>query len=99
MSQQRLADAAGVSFQQVQKYEAGTDRLSVSRLCQFATVLEFAPSAFLDGFAPGVGPRDLFDDQLATTEGADLMRAFRAIRSVKLRRRAVSVVEALGDEA
>lgn len=49
MSQDKLAKKDGVTFQQVQKYEKGHNRLSVSRLVHFATILETPPTWFLEG--------------------------------------------------
>lgn len=49
MSQEALGDALGISFQQVQKYEKGMNRISASRLVQIAAVLQLAPATFLAG--------------------------------------------------
>jgi transcriptional regulator with XRE-family HTH domain len=49
MTQETLADAVGVTFQQIQKYEKGRNRISVSRLSQFSQVLEIAVAEFYDG--------------------------------------------------
>lgn len=49
MSQEALGDALGISFQQVQKYEKGANRISASRLVQIASVLKLAPATFLAG--------------------------------------------------
>lgn len=50
ITQENLAEAAGITFQQVQKYEKGRNRLSASRLYQFARVLDVPVSYFFDGF-------------------------------------------------
>jgi len=48
MSQTALGDAVGLTFQQIQKYEKGANRISISRLCQFAEILQFSPVQFFD---------------------------------------------------
>ncbi len=50
MSQSELGDAIGISFQQVQKYERGTNRISASKLWDFSKALDVAPAYFFDGF-------------------------------------------------
>lgn len=99
MSQTALGDALGVTFQQVQKYELGTNRVGASRLQQVATALQVPISFFFDG-APGVssgaakGPSPDFAVQfLATTEGVALVRAFSRVKDRKLRRKIVKLIE------
>ena len=48
MSQTALGDAVGLTFQQIQKYEKGSNRISISRLCQFAEILDFSPVQFFE---------------------------------------------------
>jgi transcriptional regulator with XRE-family HTH domain len=84
MSQEKLADAIGLTFQQVQKYEKGTNRMGSSRLQQIADVLRVPVTFFFEG-APGhhkvkgggSSPADLFEF-LATSDGLVLSRAFRS---------------------
>ncbi len=104
MSQSRLGTMLGVTFQQIQKYEKGSNRISASRLKQAAEVLETSIDFFLEG-APAqpvvnVGfaerPSQSFDVAfLATSEGFQLNRAFTRIRDQKVRRRIVELVVAL----
>ena len=49
LSQEKLGDAVALTFQQIQKYEKGTNRMSVSRLAQFAALLQVEPAYFFDG--------------------------------------------------
>jgi transcriptional regulator with XRE-family HTH domain len=59
LSQEKLADGLGLTFQQVQKYEKGKNRIGASRLTQIATVLQTTPSFFFDGMGvPGVPVAD-----------------------------------------
>jgi transcriptional regulator with XRE-family HTH domain len=66
MSQEKLADAVGVSFQQIQKYEKSRNRISVSRLWQFSNILEIGVDDFYDGIKGAVrnDPLKLAPDQL-----------------------------------
>lgn len=103
MSQERLAELLGVTFQQVQKYEKGVNRIAASRLFDIAASLEMPAARFFEGLtsrASGVAEsrQDFADDALATPEGAQLMALFSAIKSPKVRRRVVELVKALVDE-
>jgi transcriptional regulator with XRE-family HTH domain len=104
MSQSRLGALLGVTFQQVQKYEKGSNRISASRLKLAAEMLETSVDFFLEG-APaqpvaGGGfaearPQPFDMSFLATTEGFQLNRAFIRIRDAKVRRRIVDLVVSL----
>jgi transcriptional regulator with XRE-family HTH domain len=104
MSQERLAELLGVTFQQVQKYEKGVNRIAASRLFDIAGALEMPVARFFEGIAgkgaAGVaeGSRDYIDDALATPEGQQLMSLFASVRSQKVRRRVVELVKAITDE-
>ena len=102
MSQEKLGEALGLTFQQVQKYEKGTNRVGASRLQQISEILQ-VPVSFLfdggpsgsvnaDGFNEGTSPTYV-SDFLATTEGLALTRAFTRIADSKLRRSIVELVE------
>ncbi|GGC93159.1 putative HTH-type transcriptional regulator [Chelatococcus reniformis] len=105
MSQEKLGDALGVTFQQVQKYEKGTNRIGASRLHQMSVVLGVPVSFFYEGAAPqSTGTENGFAeapgaeyvvDFLSTSEGLQLNRAFVRIADPKVRRRIVALVEAL----
>ena len=104
MSQEKLGDALGLTFQQVQKYEKGTNRIGASRLQQISHILqvpvsfffEGAPSVALAARADGMGeaPSPAYvSDFLATSDGLALTKAFTRISDSKLRRRIVDLVE------
>jgi len=91
MSQERLAGKIGVSFQQIQKYEKGVNRIGASRMVQIANVLEVAPAFFYEG-APTLGGKKAADADLAndpvlvtaffsTPHAAELAKAFCSIAS------------------
>jgi transcriptional regulator with XRE-family HTH domain len=104
MSQEKLGDALGLTFQQVQKYEKGTNRIGASRLQQIATVLSVPVSFFFEG-APipdgsGGGLSEpaspaYVSDFLATSDGLALTKAFMKVKDAKVRRRIVDLVEAM----
>lgn len=105
MSQERLAELLGVTFQQVQKYEKGVNRIAASRLHDIAAALDLAPARFFEGLTAGrsagvaESSQDFVDDVLATPEGAQLMQLFASIKNIKVRRRVIELVKALADEA
>ncbi|MEP7031386.1 MAG: helix-turn-helix transcriptional regulator, partial [Pseudolabrys sp.] len=99
MSQTKLADAFDLTFQQVQKYEKGTNRISASRLQQIANTLQ-VPVTFFFEDAPGQRKADgsapspaYVSEFLATSSGIALTRAFTRLSSAKLRRSIVNLVE------
>ena len=102
MSQEKLGEALGLTFQQVQKYEKGTNRVGASRLQQISEILQVpvsflfdgspSGSAGVEGFSEGSSPAYV-SDFLATSEGLTLTRAFTRITDAKLRRSIVELVE------
>lgn len=100
MSQERLADLLGVTFQQVQKYERGVNRIAASRLYDIAKALETPIGRFFDnmGRAPRASEADDLTDALSTPGAGDLLRAYAAIRSPRLRRRVMDLVRAMDED-
>lgn len=94
ISQEKLGDGLNLTFQQVQKYEKGTNRIGSSRLVQIANVLRVHPTFF---FADD-GHSEIADDFLTTHDGVRLARAFHTIKSIELKRKIVALVEHLGGE-
>jgi transcriptional regulator with XRE-family HTH domain len=102
MSQEKLGDALGLTFQQVQKYEKGSNRIGASRLQQISLILQVPVSFFFEGAPSPPGTNEGFGeaaspayvtDFLATTDGLALAKAFMRIPNAKLRRRVVDLVE------
>jgi transcriptional regulator with XRE-family HTH domain len=105
MSQEKLAELLGVTFQQVQKYEKGVNRIAASRLYDICSALDVPIARFFENIGSGrtasgvaEGRREFVDDALATPEGAQLMALFASIKSVKVRRRVVELVRALTED-
>ena len=106
MSQEKLGEQLGITFQQIQKYEKGTNRIGASRLQNIAAVLSVPVGFFFDG-APGPGEAGAADsksgsyvvDFLSSSEGLQLNRAFVRISDPRVRRRIVDLVRALAGDA
>ncbi|HUF86680.1 MAG TPA: helix-turn-helix transcriptional regulator [Thermohalobaculum sp.] len=99
MTQQQLAERVGIKFQQIQKYETGTNRVSASRLWDIAAVLEVPVSFFfggLDGQAPDTG--EARGDILTDKEALELVRAYYSIPEAQ-RRRLFDLARVLSDAA
>jgi len=109
MSQEKLGEALALTFQQVQKYEKGTNRIGASRLQQISRILGVPVEYFFEG-APQANDRvasngfgEVSDttyvaDFLATNEGVQLNKAFVRIKDPKLRRKVVELVSAMAGE-
>ena len=100
MSQEKLGDALGLTFQQVQKYEKGTNRIGASRLEQISQILQVPVAFFFEGALIGSAlSMAQIDDFVSDSDGLRLMRAFMQIDNATLRRRiAMLVQEIAGDD-
>ncbi|AXS39003.1 helix-turn-helix transcriptional regulator [Breoghania sp. L-A4] len=107
MSQEKLGEHLGITFQQIQKYEKGTNRIGASRLHHISTVLN-VPVSFLFEDAPGnqadspgfgeAQPASYVVNFLSSAEGLSLNKAFVRIEEPKVRKRIVDLVRALAGE-
>jgi transcriptional regulator with XRE-family HTH domain len=88
MTQQQLAEAVGIKFQQIQKYETGANRVSASRLWDIAGALDVDIAFFFDGLAKevGAGGTALPSDIIADKEALDLVRSYYAIPETQRKR-------------
>lgn len=107
LSQEKLGESLGITFQQIQKYEKGMNRVGASRLQAIANILNVPVTFFFDDM-PGQSdkPRG-FDEENETTyvvgflnssEGIQLARAFAKIGDAKIRRKVLDLVRTLGQE-
>lgn len=107
MSQEKLGESLGITFQQIQKYEKGTNRVGASRLQNISSILNVPVSFFFED-APGDAPvpadgmaeaasSNYVVDFLSSAEGLQLNRAFVKIGDAKVRRRVVDLVKALAE--
>ena len=105
LTQEKLGTALGITFQQVQKYEKGTNRIGASRLQEISRTLQVPPSFFFEGLPANTMPEETgFSDTSAaksvtdfvvTAEGLQLNKAFTQITDPKIRRRIIDLVIAL----
>lgn len=106
MSQEKLGDALGLTFQQVQKYERGANRIGSSRLFKLSQILDVPVSFFFDDMPEEVekrnrglaeAPAEPFEaDQLSKRETLELVRAYYRITDPKVRKRIFELVKAIG---
>ena len=106
MSQEGLADSIDLTFQQVQKYERGSNRISASKLYEIAKALKAPVAYFFEGCGESETVEGFSESQsetvvhgfLMTTEGIELAEAFPRIKNAKHRRRILDLVRALADD-
>jgi transcriptional regulator with XRE-family HTH domain len=102
MSQEKLGDLLGLTFQQVQKYEKGINRIGAGRLFEIARILDVPIDFFYDGVgttSDGVGEaRAPVMEFISSTEGLRLSLAFMKIRDPKVRKRVLDLVKSLAEE-
>jgi transcriptional regulator with XRE-family HTH domain len=102
LSQTEVADALGISFQQIQKYEKGTNRVGASRLQEISNTLGVSPFYFFEG-APTAGkkaaapdegelPENIIVSFLGTREGAALVRGFLSIKEKSIRQNLIAFI-------
>lgn len=106
MSQEKLGEMLGLTFQQVQKYEKGANRISVSRLLDIASILGVDVKYFYDGLTSRKGEAGFAEeaappyvsDFMNAPEGHLLMRAFMAIKNPKVRKVVIQLATSLAAE-
>ena len=106
LSQQKLADALGMSLQQVRQYENGADRISASELCAIAEALDVLPEFFFADVPRtrrGAGLKkspmiDFLDGFPDATDDYTLVRCYLRIKDAKLKRRIVALVQAIAGD-
>jgi transcriptional regulator with XRE-family HTH domain len=105
MTQDKLASRLGLTFQQVQKYEKGVNRVSASRLQTISGILEVPVSFFFSGASPIQSRKktaeapstDFVTEFIDSTDGHALVKAFLRIKSPVVRRSIVHMVEAVSE--
>jgi len=108
MSQEKLGEQLGITFQQIQKYEKGTNRIGASRLQHIARVLTVPVSFFFEDAPGGPAPggagmsepksASYIVDFLSSSEGIQLNKAFVRVKDAKVRRRIIDLVRAMAGE-
>ncbi len=109
LSQNAIGKSIGVSFQQIQKYERGVNRMGSSRLYDFSKILNIPVSYFFDGYEAGKGldayglgmaeETDSYEhDKMSSRETLELMRAYYSIRDEKTRKRFVDLIRSVAEQ-
>jgi transcriptional regulator with XRE-family HTH domain len=103
MSQERLGGLLGLTFQQVQKYEKGVNRIGAGRLFEVSRILNVPVDFFYEGVndaAPGANETDGAPvmDFISSGEGLQLSLAFMKIKDAKVRKRVLDLVKSLAEE-
>ena len=106
MSQEKLGERLGLTFQQVQKYEKGANRIGASRLWDLSRILEVPVRFFFEGLRSEAGQpvegfaeeaqRDYVLDFVQSSEGVQLIKAFVQIKDENVRRGIVNLTKTLG---
>ncbi len=101
MSQTELGDKVGVTFQQVQKYERGANRIGASRLWKLCEIFEAEPNFFFEGLEedksskPNPLAEDTWSEKLLTKQNHKLMMSFDSIESGETRAAVLRICQAL----
>jgi transcriptional regulator with XRE-family HTH domain len=107
VSQEKLAEQLGLTFQQVQKYERGANRVSASKLYEIAKALQTSVSYFFDGLAETGGDArsgaleggsEFMHELVMTPEGLELAALFPKLKRGRVRRRVLDLVKALAED-
>lgn len=102
MSQERLADLTGVTFQQIQKYEKGANRIAASRLFDISAALDLPIAAFFEDEekrgSKTKQERSSLDDALTVGGSIELVTRYAALKSDNLRRRVLALIRAMSAE-
>lgn len=105
MSQENLASRVGITFQQVQKYERGANRMSASRLFEFAQILGVPVGHFFEGYGQGstgdgfAEPPAAFEyEDVSGREALELMKAYHRITEPKAKKAINDLIRAIADD-
>lgn len=106
MSQEGLAETIDLTFQQVQKYERGSNRISASKLYEISRALKAPVAYFFEGYGQNEAVEGFSESEseqfvhgfLMTTEGIELAEAFPRIKNAKHRRKVLELVRALAED-
>jgi transcriptional regulator with XRE-family HTH domain len=105
ISQERLAESIGLTFQQVQKYERAANRVSASKLWEMSRALSTSIGYFYEGLGDGLEilgsnlPRETLHEFLLTPEGMELAAVFPKVAKGRVRRKVLELVRAMAGEA
>ena len=108
ISQNKIGEMTNVTFQQIQKYEKGTNRIGCSRLYEFAKILRVPISYFFDGYensnsitsiiSDDIASISLSDDNIEEKEVLSLIKSFTKIKSKNIRKNIISLIKSLNSK-
>jgi len=109
LSQDAIAKAVGITFQQVQKYEKGTNAMNAMRLCEFAKFMQVPVAYFFDGLDAEASAQAGFAEEavafdhngpkkVSDRESLEMMKAFKRISEPSVRKRLSDLVRAIADD-
>jgi transcriptional regulator with XRE-family HTH domain len=101
LSQSDLAGKVGITFQQIQKYEKGENRVSASKLYEISTALRSPVSFFFDGYVPGESENQsaALQDSVNDKQTMNLIQAFATIKNPKLQKRVMMLVNSISEDS
>lgn len=107
MSQEKLGDKLGVTFQQVQKYERGSNRIGASRLWKISEVMDVPVNFFFDGLSESYARGEFAEDDqmpivyefINSTDGVSLAKAVSQIKSKAVRRQLLELARAMAKDS
>ena len=94
LTQTDLGERVGLTFQQIQKYEKGENRISASKLYQIAQILDTNVSFFFDDYNEAHKEQEIVDDK----QSVDLVQSFSSIKNPKVKKRIMMLIESVIDE-
>lgn len=109
LSQEKLAEAVGITFQQIQKYERGTNRVSAGRLFELSKILDVPVGFFFEQFekhksgqlSPGMADNDqdgfTDDDIMTRKENTDLLRVYYSVKDENARKDIMKFIKSMAD--
>ena len=95
LTQSDLGGKVDLTFQQIQKYEKGENRVSASKLYQIAQILDTNVSFFFDGYNETVSEREEITDD---KQSVDLVKSFKSIKNPKVKKRIMMLIDSVIDE-
>ena len=98
LTQSDLGERVGLTFQQIQKYEKGENRISASKLFQIAQILKTSVSFFFDGYRENVANDSMEEKTIDDKQSVNLVQSFKSIKNPKLKKRIMMLIESVSDE-
>jgi len=98
LTQSDLGEKVSLTFQQIQKYEKGENRVSASKLFQIAQILKTSVSFFFEGYKENVANDSMEDITIDDKQSINLVQSFKAIKNPKLKKRIMMLIDSVSSE-